>query len=355
MPGKKRRGELVKDLERIAMDHPDDIEARAFAVGIIWRNQYRLSIPNAQSCWPPMRSRSRCWRRIRGTRRTIILIHLWDHERDQAGAGRGRPCAGRPRPGARTCGTCRDTFIPISNAGTDSAWQQEAAARVDHAQMIRNHIFPDQIHNFAHNSEWLVRNLNHHGRVREALAVSMNLIAMPRIPRSKKREGQSGTEVRRKRQLLAIRTQSPQRNDPALGIVGRGAQTRRDAVSGAGQRIRGQRGNANTCWRWRIMEKATPRGPRVPRKNRSDGSRSPKKNAPKPPPKRNPKPESKTRAPTKSTKPWPTPCCRSRRKSRSCSLRSPNCGCATISPTAAWTRQRRSPANSRTSTNTGWR
>jgi peroxiredoxin len=67
----------------------------------------------------------------------------------------------------------------------DAAWQQEAAARVDHAQMLRAHLFPDQIHNFAHNSEWLVRTLNHVGRVRESLAIATNLMAMPRIPRSK--------------------------------------------------------------------------------------------------------------------------------------------------------------------------
>ncbi|RYD35109.1 MAG: redoxin domain-containing protein, partial [Verrucomicrobiaceae bacterium] len=67
-----------------------------------------------------------------------------------------------------------------------AAWQQEAAARVDHAQMIRSHTMPDQIHNFAHNSEWLVRNLNNLGRVRDALTISTNMIEMPRIPRSAK-------------------------------------------------------------------------------------------------------------------------------------------------------------------------
>jgi peroxiredoxin len=50
--------------------------------------------------------------------------------------------------------------------------------------MIRSRIFPDQIHNFAHNSKWMVRNLNFTGQVAQALTVSRNLIAMPRIPRS---------------------------------------------------------------------------------------------------------------------------------------------------------------------------
>ena len=51
----------------------------------------------------------------------------------------------------------------------DAAWQQEASARVDHAHMIRARLMPDQIHNFAHNNEWLIRNLIFIGRVHDAL------------------------------------------------------------------------------------------------------------------------------------------------------------------------------------------
>ncbi|GIT12812.1 MAG: hypothetical protein CM1200mP34_2180 [Verrucomicrobiales bacterium] len=31
---------------------------------------------------------------------------------------------------------------------------------------------PDQIHNFAHNNEWLIRNLNHLGRASDAVALA---------------------------------------------------------------------------------------------------------------------------------------------------------------------------------------
>ena len=51
----------------------------------------------------------------------------------------------------------------------DAVFQQEASARVDHAHMMRDRVLPDQIHNFAHNNEWLTRSLRHHGRVREAV------------------------------------------------------------------------------------------------------------------------------------------------------------------------------------------
>jgi peroxiredoxin len=65
----------------------------------------------------------------------------------------------------------------------DAAWQQEASSRADHAHMIRDRVLPDQIHNYAHNQEWLVRDLNHIGRSRDAVALSKNLIELPRHPR----------------------------------------------------------------------------------------------------------------------------------------------------------------------------
>jgi peroxiredoxin len=65
----------------------------------------------------------------------------------------------------------------------DAAWQQEASARVDHAYMMGNRVLPDQIHNYAHNNEWLVRTFNHLGRIPEAVELAKNLIELPRHPR----------------------------------------------------------------------------------------------------------------------------------------------------------------------------
>jgi hypothetical protein len=64
----------------------------------------------------------------------------------------------------------------------DAAWQQEASARVDHAHLAKTFLLPDQIHNYAHNQEWLVRTWNELGRAREAMALAANLIAIPRHP-----------------------------------------------------------------------------------------------------------------------------------------------------------------------------
>jgi peroxiredoxin len=66
---------------------------------------------------------------------------------------------------------------------SDGAWQQEASARVDHAHMMRDRVMPDQIHNFAHNNEWLIRNLGHTGRWRDAVDLAMNMTELPQHPK----------------------------------------------------------------------------------------------------------------------------------------------------------------------------
>lgn len=64
----------------------------------------------------------------------------------------------------------------------DAVWQQEASARVDHAYMIRDRLLPDEIHNYAHNNEWLCRNLGFLGRVRDGLSLARNLGELLAIP-----------------------------------------------------------------------------------------------------------------------------------------------------------------------------
>jgi hypothetical protein len=65
----------------------------------------------------------------------------------------------------------------------EAAWQQEAASRVDHAQMQRDRVMPFLIHNYAHNQEWLARSLSYVGAADAALAVAKNLAELPRHPK----------------------------------------------------------------------------------------------------------------------------------------------------------------------------
>lgn len=175
--------ELVKDLERIAMDYPDDLEARAFTVCMVWRNKAHYQIPI-----PSLLANDALAQQVlaKNPKHPVhhYLIHQWNSERDKQALLSAAMC-GPTAPGIAHMWHMPGHIYSELQRWHDAIWQQEAAARVDHAQMIRSRIFPDQIHNFAHNSEWMVRNLNFTGQVTEALTVSKNLIAMPRIPRSK--------------------------------------------------------------------------------------------------------------------------------------------------------------------------
>jgi hypothetical protein len=72
---------------------------------------------------------------------------------------------------------------------TDAAWQQEASARVDHAYMNAARVMPEQIHNYAHNNDWLVQDLVYVGRIHDAVDLAKNLIELPRLGPGKQQPG----------------------------------------------------------------------------------------------------------------------------------------------------------------------
>ena len=64
----------------------------------------------------------------------------------------------------------------------DAAWQQEASTGRP-AYMIRDGVLPNEIFNYAHNNEWLIRDLNMIGRVHDAIDLSKNMLDLPRHPK----------------------------------------------------------------------------------------------------------------------------------------------------------------------------
>jgi peroxiredoxin/Flp pilus assembly protein TadD len=176
----ERRRKLLSDLERIIDQHPEDIEAKALLIAEMWFAQdtglgivsrYAVNallgdIFEANPAHPAHHYR----------------IHLWDYVRAENALQSAALC------GAASPGIAHMWHMPghtYSNLHrySDAAWQQEASARIDHAYMIRDRVMPDQIHNFAHNNEWLIRNLIHLGRVPEALGLAHNMISLPRHPK----------------------------------------------------------------------------------------------------------------------------------------------------------------------------
>lgn len=177
---RKRAERFLADLEQILHEYPDDVEARAFLALHLWMFEREgISIPSryavnallgevfaAQPMHPAHHYR----------------IHLWDTERPANALDSAAQC-GPSMPAVAHMWHMPGHIYSRLHRYADAAWQQEASARVDHAHMAAARLMPDQIHNFAHNNEWLTRNLIHIGRVQDALAQSRNLVSLPRHPK----------------------------------------------------------------------------------------------------------------------------------------------------------------------------
>ena len=177
---KDRRRDLVKALEDLALDFPDEVEARAFLLFQVW--------DNAGNGWP-IGSRLA----VDALAREVFakaplhpahhyVIHLWDDEKPARALASAARC-GPAAPGvAHMWHMPGHTYSKLKRYA-DAAWHQEASARTDHAYTMTDRVFPDQIHNYAHNNQWLAETYEFLGRPRDAVAVAKNLIELPRHPR----------------------------------------------------------------------------------------------------------------------------------------------------------------------------
>src|SRR5262245_6333736 len=177
---KERHDAWAKALERIVYKNPDDIEAKALLGLQLWLNR---------SHGTPIASHLAVDALLKEVLAAEPLhpchhyrIHLWDDERPQNAVDSAARCGQSAASIAHMWHMSGHIFSDLQRYG-DAAWQQEASARVDHAYMIRDHVLPDQIHNYAHNNEWLIRDLGHIGRVRDAIRLARNMIEIPRHPR----------------------------------------------------------------------------------------------------------------------------------------------------------------------------
>ena len=108
-------------------------------------------------------------------------IHLWDGSKPLR-AEKSAALYAKTAPGiAHAWHMPGHTYTELKRYA-DAAYQQEGSARVDHAYMNRDKVMPFEIHNYAHNNQWLCTSLSHIGRVRDAIAVARNLVEQPRDP-----------------------------------------------------------------------------------------------------------------------------------------------------------------------------
>ncbi len=177
---KERAQRLTRDLEEIVETYPDDIEAKAFLAVQLWQNS-RADLPivshvainavlqdvfDVQPDHPAHHYR----------------IHLWDRHKPAQALASASQC-GQSSPGIAHMWHMPGHIYDRLHRYQDAVWQQEASARVDHAHMMRDRVLPDQIHNYAHNNEWLIRNLLKIGRVQDALSLARNMLELPRHPK----------------------------------------------------------------------------------------------------------------------------------------------------------------------------
>lgn len=168
----------VAALEAIVKKYPDDLEARALYGYSLYKNRSRLKkkyedidqVLNQVLAKKPLHPVHH------------FRIHLWDYKSPAKALNSAARC-GQGSPSIAHMWHMPGHIYSRLKRYEDAVFQQEASARVDHAHMMRDRVLPDQIHNFAHNNEWLIRNLVYIGRVDDAIDLAKNMIELPQHPK----------------------------------------------------------------------------------------------------------------------------------------------------------------------------
>lgn len=175
---KTAKRNYIRSLEEIIHQYPDDIEAKAFLAVRLWQFNSDLPITSHQAvdaildqvfAFDPMHPAHH------------YRIHLWDREKPERALG-SAALGGQSGPSIAHLWHMPGHIYSRLKRYSDAVWQQEASSRADHAHMMRDRVMPDQIHNYAHNQEWMTRNLINIGRSGDALAIAANLVEHPRHP-----------------------------------------------------------------------------------------------------------------------------------------------------------------------------
>ncbi|MFT4547934.1 MAG: peroxiredoxin/tetratricopeptide (TPR) repeat protein [Verrucomicrobiales bacterium] len=176
---KKRQRNLIRDLENIVQDYPDAVEAKAFLVVRIWQfGRSGLPISSHQAVDALL---DQIFAKVPLHPAHHYRIHLWDSEKPERALASAAVLHETAPAIAHMWHMPGHTYDKLKRY-PESAWHQEASARVDHKRQNELRILPDQIHNYAHNNEWYSRNLAHMGRVREAIDFAKSMIDNPMHP-----------------------------------------------------------------------------------------------------------------------------------------------------------------------------
>lgn len=198
---KKRAQNYLKDLESIVIRYPDDLEAKAFVAHRIWHNA-REGTPI--SSYVSLNSLIEDILVVEPLHPSHhYMIHLWDYRHPENAVQAAARC-GVAGPSIAHMWHMPGHIYSRLKRYEDAVYQQEASARVDHAHMMRDRVMPDEINNFAHNNEWLIRNLSFVGRARDAMDLAVNMTQLPRHPKYNTLANRGGSASYGRRRLLQI-------------------------------------------------------------------------------------------------------------------------------------------------------
>jgi len=199
---KKSRGaNYVKALEQLIYEYPEDFEARAFLALELWSNRSNGNAISSHLAVDALLQQVFQHNPMHPCHH--YRIHLWDYQRPKTALTSANQC-GQTSPGIAHMWHMPGHIYSRLKRYDDACWQQEASARVDHSHMMQYGVLPDQIHNFAHNNEWLIRNLIHVGRVRDGVDLAKNMVELPRHPRYNTLSKRGSTNYGRQRLFTVL-------------------------------------------------------------------------------------------------------------------------------------------------------
>jgi len=194
---KQRRQKLIEAIENIIHEHPDDIEAKAFLTVRLWQfDRQGIKIGSRQSVDALL---DQVFEKNPMHPAHHYRIHLWDSKKPKRALASAAVLHATAPSIAHMWHMPGHIYDKLKRY-PESAWHQEASARVDHRRQAEFRVLPDTIHNYAHNNEWLTRNWSHVGRVSDSVVMAKGLLDNPQHPKlNHYGKGNSSSSYGRKR------------------------------------------------------------------------------------------------------------------------------------------------------------
>ncbi len=199
---KVRQTNYLRNLKAIVSKYPADLEAKAFLAHTMmdWRSdEPKQKIEDIEALTRQVLAKNPA-HPVHHYR-----IHLWDgstEEQKKAVDSAGQ--CGASASGIAHMWHMQGHIFSGLHRYNEAVFAQEAAVRVDNHYLMADRLMPDQIHNYAHNSQWLIENLGYVGRVQDAIALAKNMLELPRHPSYNSPEASKGSAYHGRLRLIEI-------------------------------------------------------------------------------------------------------------------------------------------------------